>query len=593
MEIALRDYQQEAVAAFFDGAQHARRQLIALPTGAGKTVIAAAIAKRWHEDVDPMRPILFLAHREELLNQTADKMRLVWDGVGIGKVKAQHNEQNADVIVASTATLARGRFVRDPSLIIYDEAHHAGADGALNFLRRLGVFEADGPPMLGLTATPMRGTGAQLGDVFERVAYEKTILDLIVAGYLVDIKGKRVEIPGLDLTRVRTVAGDYNQRDLGQAMNDLAALDAVVEAAKEHAPERKTLVFAVDVAQTHALVKRFKAAKIAADGIDGTLGDEERAAILERFRRGKTKVLVNCMVLTEGFDEPSVSCILIARPTRSRVLYTQMVGRATRLYPGKNDALILDMTGASDDKSLVTFARLFRTPRKRTESAADEGSAEPEPKDGESVLQWKARAEDEEQASQGRERAKIEQAEKIVRDINLFANRSKYRWSQVKEAFAIDYGGDRWAYLLSENGLWWPVIEWQGGKLLPLYDRPIDIAYAQGIAEGFLAGLEDSAKIIEKEADWRNGPVTPRQKHILDLYHIAYDDTWTKGMASDELAKRFAKRRVKDTLAKFDPQKWRDAWAVPERKAQFERLLTSLRRPEGEQMDARDREAVR
>jgi len=593
VEIALRDYQQEAVAAFFDGAQHARRQLIALPTGAGKTVIAAAVAKRWHEDVDPMRPILFLAHREELLNQTADKMRLVWDGVGIGKVKAQHNEQNADVIVASTATLARGRFVRDPSLIIYDEAHHAGADGAMDFLRRLGVFEADGPPMLGLTATPMRGTGAQLGDVFERVAYEKTILDLIVAGYLVDIKGKRVEIPGLDLTHVRTVAGDYNQKDLGQAMNDGAALDAVVEAVQEHAGERKTLIFAVDVAQTHALAKRFKAAKIHAEGIDGSLPADTRAAILERFRRGKTKVLVNCMVLTEGYDEPSVSCIVIARPTRSRVLYTQMVGRATRLYPGKDDALILDMTGASDDKSLITFARLFRAKRNRPEGATDAEPLESEPNNGESVLEWKNRSEDEEKAAEDRQRVKAAQAETVVRDINLFANRSKYRWSQVKEAFAIDYGGDRWAYLLPEEGQWWPVIELRGGKLMPLYDQPIDIAYAQGIAEGFLAGLEDSAKIIEKDAEWRSGPMTPRQKHILDQYHIQTDDTWTRGRASDELAKRFAKRRVKDTLTKFNPQKWRDAWAVPERKAQFERLLTSLRRPEGEQTDVRDREAVR
>ncbi|MHB1681255.1 MAG: DEAD/DEAH box helicase [Bacilli bacterium] len=568
MDIALRPYQTESVTRFFDLLDAHRRQLIVLPTGAGKTVVFGAIARRWHEE-ERGGPIAVLAHRGELLTQAADKLRLVWPGVTLGRVQAQRDEQDADVLLCSTQTLVAGRKLkRRPSLVIYDEAHHSRAEGSMNVLDRLGVFDDDGPALLGVTATPSRSDGTQLGDVFTHLTYEMSILDAILDGYLCDVRGKRVEIPGLDLKRLRLTAGDYNARDLSQAMNQDEALQAVVDAVVDVASDRKSILFAVDVAHAHALATSFSRTSMKAAAVDGDMPEAERPKVLQAFAKGKIQVLINCQLLTEGFDEPSVDGIIIARPTRSRSLYVQMVGRALRLHPAKENALILDLTGASDDKNLQTFTRLMSTQKKdKPDESVDAVSLAEDMQGHESVIEWQKRV-----VQAGREA--VERREREVRDINLFADRSKFRWARSGESFAINFGDDHWAYLLKEDGAesgWWPVLEVAGGKLLPLYDRAIPITFAQGVVEAYLATLEEkSQKLIAKDVDWRNTPITERQKHVLDKYRIAYDNTWTRGMASDELAKRFAKRRLREVGKAWDPAKVRNWLADPTLRARFE-----------------------
>ncbi|GMA59450.1 superfamily II DNA or RNA helicase [Alicyclobacillus sacchari] len=569
MAIQLRPYQQTAVDAFFQAlADGRKRQLIVLPTGAGKTIVFGSVARRFHEEVSRDKPILVIAHRTELLDQAEQKIHYVWPEAFIGRIQGARNEQLGDVLLASTQTLVAGRRIPQPGLIIYDECHHSRAEGALGVLERLGVFESDGPPLLGVTATPSRSDRTELGDIFEHLTYERTILDMIMDGYLSDVRGVKVEVPGLNLGAIRTVGGDYNAKDLSYVMNIEEALDAVVDAVLTHAPDRKTLVFAVDVKHARALAERFQKRGIACAAVDGAMKAEERAAILQAFSEERLRVLVNCQILTEGYDQPDVDCVVIARPTRSQALYVQMVGRALRLHPAKSDALVLDLSGASDDKSLQTFARLMRTQRKKAvgvQVVEEQDIADDIPiEEGESVGEWLTRM-----------AQKREKAAQVAQAINLFANRSRYRWQQIKETFAISYGDNGWAYLFRDGDEFWPVLELRNEKFIPLHERALPLEYAQGIVEGFLALIE--SKVIDKEADWRQAPMSPRQKYVLDKYRIKYDDTWTRGMAADALGQKFAAKRVKVLQKNFNAQKWRSALAEPHGRAWLEQRLTALR----------------
>lgn len=574
LQLQLRPYQREAVDSFFTELDKHPRQLIVLPTGAGKTIVFGAIAHRYHHEVGNQRPILIIAHRSELLDQADAKLSMVWPNVLTGRIQGNRNEQLGDVLLASTQTLVAGRKIPQPGLVIYDECHHSRAEGALGVLERLGVFANGGPPLLGVTATPSRSDKTQLGDIFEHITYESTILQMIIDGYLVDVRGIKVSVPGLDLKRVRMTAGDYNAKDLSNALNEVEALDAVVEAVRNHAPNRKSIVFAVDVKHAQALAERFRASGFSSASIDGTMKAEERQSVLSAFDDDRLRILVNCQILTEGFDQPDVDCVVIARPTRSRALYTQMVGRGLRLHPSKADALVLDLTGASDDKSLQTFTRLMRTQTKSRASINSAGDSEEDVDDGsgmangESVGEWMSRL-------ATVERAKLDVAEQVAEAINLFANRTRYRWQHMQEVFAICYDDNRWAYLVRKGIDWWPLLELNGEKFLPLHDKGVSLEYAQGIAEAFLDLLQ--SQITLKDAEWRNGQVSPKQANLLEKYRVAFDSTWTSGMASDALTQVFARRKAKAAVAGFDPDKWRRALEHQEFRSWYANKLTAIR----------------
>lgn len=584
MDIRLRPYQEEAIDAFFHALPRYQRQLITLPTGAGKTVVFGTLAKTYYETICNQnaehklanKPIVVLAHRTELLDQAETKLNLVWPGVVTGRVQGSRNEQLAQVILASTQTLVAGRRIPEPSLVILDEAHHCGAEGVFRVLQELGVFEDDGPPLLGVTATPSRNGGSEIGDVFQHVAYEKTILQMMMEGYLADVRGIQVNVPNLDLKYVRTSGGDYSQQDLSATLNHDIALNAVVEAYVQHARERKTVVFAVDVAHSMALAERFRLAGYAAASVDGSMNSEQRANILKDFSDERLRILINCSLLTEGWDEPSVDCIILARPTKSQTLYTQMVGRAIRLHPGKDDALVLDLTGSSEDKNLQTFTRLMTSQNAKNQEhqTSAHSKRRPTPSEalekqtmmtGESVTEWLQRLSD------------LEHQERtFVESVNLFSNRSRFRWEKVQDHFAISYGDGGWAFLFVEDRQYWPVLDIGNDRYLPLHDTPMPLEYAQGIAEGFLELLE--SKVIEKDADWRTARMSSRQAYLLDQYRIRYDASWTRGMASDALNKKFAKRQVKKLTTKFFPERWREAWKDPSTKAKYEQMVASIRR---------------
>ncbi|TXS35747.1 DEAD/DEAH box helicase [Streptomyces sp. OR43] len=404
-----RPYQTEAIQALTAGWQGTNNRLgVVLPTGAGKTVVFSNLIRDRLTSLNG-RPALVIAHREELLVQAADKIKAVCPELRVGIVKAEKDEHHDhDVIVASIQTLAverRRKAIRDVGVIIVDECHHAAAKSYMTVLEHFGAWR--GIPVAGFTATMTR-QGGGLADVWQEVVYTLDILDMIKGGYLCDVTGKRVVVDGLDLDKVKSRAGDLQDGQLGQALDDSGAADVVADAYKEFAADRPGVVFTPTVATAQTMADALNDAGITAATIWGDMPRDARTTALNWYREGKVQVLTNCMVLTEGFDAPWTSCVVIARPTKSAGLYCQMAGRGLRPHPGKEKALILDVMGASTRHKLASIVDL---------TAKEVGA----PKDGQSL----GEASDETDLA-----ASIGEVE--WEDVNLF-HESPVRWLQTDD----------------------------------------------------------------------------------------------------------------------------------------------------------------
>jgi len=357
--LSLRDYQREAIDNSFAAIERGiTRPAVVLPTGAGKTVIFSHMAKEWR-DTYPDKRILILVHRDELVKQTVNKLNSVAPKLKVGIVKAGQNEVGADIVVASVQTIrsfARVSQIKNVGLIIIDEAHHAAAESYRFVMNHFGAMTGT-CPAVGFSATLVRSDEGDLSRVWQSVVCQRDILDLIPE-YLCDVRGKLVTVDGLSLSEVSVNRGDLATGSLTDALLTAEAQNFVVRAYFEHATDRPTIVFTPTVLATNLFAEAFEAAGVRVGRVWGAMPAEDRALTLKRFGTGELDVIVNCMVLTEGFDEPRASCAIIARPTRSPALYVQMVGRVLRKFPGKTDALVLDVVGASLDHKLATLADL-------------------------------------------------------------------------------------------------------------------------------------------------------------------------------------------------------------------------------------------
>jgi DNA repair protein RadD len=341
----LRPYQNDVIAEIEQAIAAGKRRIILVaPTGSGKTVIAAEIAKR---AVEQHHYVLFLAHRREIITQTRDK--LIANGLSPGIVQAGLEKElrlQAPVQVASIQTLwaraMRSKTMPLPpgTVLIIDEAHHARATTYQK------IIEAYPDAVLyGLTATPCRGDGRGLGNVFETMIECPQVAELIVGGWLVK---SRVYAPvPEDIAKgVKTQSGDYVINQLAGRMNTDQLVGDIVTHWHKHGEHRATVAFAVDVAHSVHIRDEFVKAGVRAEHLDGSTPKDERDAILARLKSSETQVLSNCMVLTEGFDCPDIGCIILARPTKQMGLFRQMIGRGLRPAASKTDLVILDHSGA-------------------------------------------------------------------------------------------------------------------------------------------------------------------------------------------------------------------------------------------------------
>ena len=496
--IKLRDYQREAIAEVFKAwADGMRRPAIVLPTGAGKTVVFSSLVqefRRLNEDhavQDRASRVIILAHRDELVDQAINKIRQVAPGLNVGKVKAESNDIDADVMVCSVQTLAVPRRLRQLSedgweagpvgLIITDECHHAAA---ASYKKIYAAFPD--ALQLGVTATMARGDKVGLGSTWEDVVYSKSILWMISKGYLTDVRTKQIDLKGLDLAGVSASRGDWQAGDLGKALMESEADTAIARAYKEHAGDRQGIVFTPTVETAQAAAKALHNAGIRSEVIQGETHTLDRRHAYEDYRTGKLQVLVNCMVLTEGFDMPQAEVAVIARPTQSAPLYTQMVGRVLRPWPGKKEALVLDLVGASANK-LRTLIDL--EPGAVQSLEEDESLAE-------------AVVRESEQQNQKVPAGSLA-FELKVRDVDSFAA-SHVAWSRTaKGVWFINCGG-RYVFLWpsqTEPGTWDVCTAQRGQKWQRTAYTGLDIGAAMAWGEAVSEDYSDFN--VQKSARWR------------------------------------------------------------------------------------------
>ena len=345
----LRGYQEQAITDLsLSLGKGNRKVILQAATGSGKTIMAASIVKR---AVEKGRSVLFLAHRRELISQCSNKLNLFGINHGI-IMSGEVNERWHSVQIASVDTL-RARAISskrmklpEADIIIIDECHRTLS----NTYRKI-IQEYEGKVILGLTATPCRGDGLGLGHVYQDMVCAPSIKRLTEDGHLVEAKYFAPTIP--DLMGIKMVAGDYNKKHLAKKMDTPKLVGDIVDNWVSIANNKTTVVFASSVQHSINLMESFNKAGIKAGHIDGTTETEERDLTLKKLESGEITVLCNCLVLTEGWDCPSAEVCVLARPTKSLGLYLQMVGRVLRPMAGKDEAIIIDHSGAVYEHGFV------------------------------------------------------------------------------------------------------------------------------------------------------------------------------------------------------------------------------------------------
>jgi superfamily II DNA or RNA helicase len=379
----LRTYQDEAyqaVEAEWLDPDGGNRLGVSLPTGVGKSTIIAKLAVNAYLRKEP---VIALAHRVELLNQIRDAIYAVEPRLprrAVGIVAAEIDEHTAPIVLATLQTLRAGSRLRrlgPRKVVLWDEVHHAGAEGFHTTFEDLGGYGEDSR-MCGFTATMRRAAGGQigLGDVIEKVVYNRDLKWAIDNGYLVPPRGLTVRLDSLNaLNDVRTVAGDFAQGEMQRVME--AATTYVVDAVKMHARNRRPIIFGASVDAAHTIGDALNDAGYPTVVVTGQNKPSERERLYDQFRNGTVRAIVTVMVLTEGADFPMCDAVVLARPTQSVNLYTQMIGRALRLFTDpvtgveKTDALVLDLTGSARNMRLTSLPQIL--PGVRTRVVGSDG----------------------------------------------------------------------------------------------------------------------------------------------------------------------------------------------------------------------------
>ena len=494
----LRPYQQQArehIHAEWENGH--TRTLLVLPTGTGKTIVFASVAA---DQVRAGDRVLILAHRGELLEQAADKLQRS-TGLVSAVEKAESTCLNSwfRVVVGSVQTLQRtARLERFPQdyfgTIIIDEAHHAITDG---YRRILDYFS--GAKVLGVTATPDRGDMRNLGEVFDSLAFEYKLTDAIKEGYLCKIMAQTIPLQ-LDITSVTMSGGDYAVGDLGTALDPY--LEQIAAEMARRCKSRKTVVFLPLIKTSQKFRDLLNTYGFRAAEVNGQ--SDDRRQVLADFDAGKYNVLCNSMLLTEGWDCPSVDCVVVLRPTKVRSLYSQMVGRGTRLSPGKTDLLLLDFLWMTDKHELCRPADLVcedRTvARQMTEHLAETGC----PEDIE-----EAAAQASEDVVAQREEALAKQLEEQRRKKAKLVDPLQYEMSIQAE----DLSG----YV--------PAFGWEAG---PPSEQQTAALEKLGILPDAVESAGKAALLLDRLNKRRDeGLTTPKQIRCLEKYGFQHVGTWS------------------------------------------------------------------
>ena len=494
----LRPYQQQARERIHAEWENGHtRTLLVLPTGTGKTIVFASVAA---DQVRAGDRVLILAHRGELLEQAADKLQRSTGLVSaVEKADATCLNTWFRVVVGSVQTLQRtARLERFPhdyfGTIIIDEAHHAITDGYRRILDYFGDAK-----VLGVTATPDRGDMRNLGEVFDSLAFEYKLTDAIKEGYLCKIMAQTIPLK-LDISSVTMSGGDYAVGDLGTALDPY--LEQIAAEMAQRCKGRKTVVFLPLIKTSQKFRDLLNSHGFRAAEVNGQSTD--RKEVLADFDAGKYNVLCNSMLLTEGWDCPSVDCVVVLRPTKVRSLYSQMVGRGTRLSPGKSDLLLLDFLWMTDKHELCRPADLVcedrAVARQMTENLAQTGC----PEDIE-----EAAVQASEDVVAQREEALAKQLEEQRRKKAKLVDPLQYEMSIQAEDLA--------GYV--------PAFGWEAG---PPSEQQTAALEKLGILPDAVESAGKAALLLDRLNKRRDeGLTTPKQIRCLEKYGFQHVGTWS------------------------------------------------------------------
>jgi len=332
----LRPYQEEAVNSIISSYNSGiKRQLIVLPTGSGKTILIAAVLRLFEN-----KKVLIVSHRSEILNQTLKTMELYLDA-RVSVYYSRIKDLSGEIVIGTIQSCHRERSLssiqdKNFDLLIIDEAHHSCAKTYKKLIRAISPSL-----LLGFTATPSLANGNTLGEIYQKITYSKQVKELIDAGFLSDVYGRKIRIE-FNLKSVRSKRGDFVNSSLSAAINRPSVNNVIVEKYKEHVKKGKAIAFCVNISHAINLSKAFNAGGINSSFIYGTMKDVEKRKHIDALRSGGINVLTSVGVLTEGFDMPEIDTIVMTRPTKSKSLYIQMVGRGLRKAMNKNKCFVLD-----------------------------------------------------------------------------------------------------------------------------------------------------------------------------------------------------------------------------------------------------------
>lgn len=531
LQVEARPYQDECLKAIENAELHGcRRVAVQLPTGSGKTFLFSRYAQMRNNRT------IIIAHRDELIEQAVDKIKAVWPDVDVGVVKAERNELDHQVIVASQQTICNANRLRqlpnDVDLIITDEAHHAAAPTYLEIYDHFNAGDNDGPMHLGVTATLNRTDGKGLGKVYDEIVYEKNILELITEGYLCDLKCREIKT-GVDISSARGYR-DYKERAMTELINTDNCNKLIVDTWLEHAAKRVTIGFCVSVPHALALASQFKGAGVKSEAVHCKMHIDDRRKILKDYAKGEIDVITNYGILTEGYDNPRTDCIIVARPTKSDLLYTQMVGRGTRVHPEKKDCLILDVACISSKRDILALPDLFGLERAPVEE--------------ETIVEA---VENEQEEREQRARRTVGTGKgRVARKVDVFAS-SRLSWIKISDGYLLNIGKEgslRIGFDKESDNPDAYHVYWEKGKngTEKLTDKSMTLSWAMGIGESHARRVTNgNLGLADKNARWRYQKATDGQIKILDRYNVDYDiETLTKGDASNIITMLFEENKA-------------------------------------------------
>lgn len=517
MTIPLRDYQIECVDVVVKEYEAGvNRQLIVLPTGSGKTVIMSAIAKRLD------RKTLILAHREELINQAVEKIQLFWPDASIGVCKGAKNEIDKQIVVGSIQSCSRANRLAQLQeqgfgLLMVDEAHHAAAESYQNVIESLGFLPGTHGLLVGVTATPQRSDKQGLLSVFDKLVFTRSIATMIKAGYLSPVVGRKI-LTNLTLDKIKVQNGDFATSELAEAVNTKERNAFIVEKFKAYAENRKTVAFCVDVNHCHNLTEAFKSQGFPAATVWGEMKADDRENVLRDLKTGRIQIVTSCGVLTEGFDEPSINAVVMARPTKSAGLYTQCIGRGLRLWPGKDECLVLDFTDRGHNlDNIITLSKSI-----------------PEATNFDEGIVTEQRPID--------KTPKVGVAEEVDKLFDILGA-ARFAWIHLEgnEWSLLDDEGKEILITPKDNGFVAALYS-QDGSSRPLVKKPIPLEYCSGICEDF-ARQNLKTSFADSKAEWMQKTEPPTQGQISYLQsQSAFKDSMTKAQASIEIRKIIARK---------------------------------------------------